>query len=559
GGHELERPEDAKYWYTNSGWNTGHMWSQGVMTTWALTGDRRYLEAGTLLCDWFAREEARAVHAKVHRSQGWSTIAALGGYHVIPHPWYLNAARLFSQNAIARQDPGTGTFIHGIGECEHEVRHMGGKSFMTGVVMTGLKMLDQVDPDPDVKNALTRAADWLHWRMWIPEENGFQYAQCTQYDNRASGAGTQTYEGLAYAYELTGTDIYREMLVRSMGQMIHNQNPSGSGKGYAMQLRMTPFAPSAMQRWGMTELPAPPPPDPAVGMADTIYLPADGPGLLALRVDNPGRQGISAGVEIASLPEGLSADRMSVEWTAGGGVTLSPTIHLTGEGGGEVKLRYRAGDIEDTLSATTRRAQELTLGDGVALVTGEGDPVAGALAEVGVELPAVPQLTPEVLGAYDALLVGSEAHSKDFAGLQSDWPVLLDFIDAGGRVAFIQLQDTAHEPAFLPLPLTLSNDTTTLGEIVTADHPLFADGADALSGCISYDSITSVDEGWAVLARDARGKPSIVEASAGAGAVLVIQPSPDRYVVGTESPTGSLTVEACEQLLTNVFDWLRAA
>ncbi|MFW5868994.1 MAG: hypothetical protein ACOCX2_14310, partial [Armatimonadota bacterium] len=558
GGWDLERPEKAKYWYHASGWNTGHMWSQGVMTAWALTGDRRYLQAGTLLCDWFAREEARRTHSSVHRAQGWSTIAALGGYHVIPHPWYLNAARLFSQNAIALQDPGTGTFIHGIGECEHEVRHMGGKSFMTGVVMTGLKMLDQIDPDPDVKAALIRAADWLNWRMWIPRENGFQYAQCTTYDNRASGAGTQTYEGLAYAYELTQTPIYREMLERSMGKMIHNENPASSGKGYAMQLRMTPFALSAMQRWGMTELDAPPPPDPAVGMSDTIYLPGHGPGLLALRVDNPSRQEIPARVEIQSLPEGLSADRMSVEWTAIGGVTLSPAIHLTGEGAGEVKLRYRAGDIEGALSATTRRARELPLGDGVALLTGEGDPVAQALSQMGVELPAVAELTPAALGEYDALLVGAEAHSKDFAGLRGDWPMLLDFIDSGGRVALIQLQDTAHEPALLPLPLTLSNDSTTFAEVTAPDHPLFADGADGLVDCISYDGITSADEGWTVLATDRRGNPSIVEAEAGSGRVLVIQPSPDRYVIRTESPTGELSRDACEQLLRNVVKWLEA-
>ncbi len=555
GGWDLERPEDAKYWFHAGIWNTGHMWSQGVMTTWCLTGDRRYLEAGRLLCDWFAREEARATHKWVHRAQGWSTIASLGGYHVIPHPWYLNAARLFTQNAIARQDPGTGTFIHPIGECEHEVKHMGGKAFMTGVVMTGLKMLDQVDPDPDVKNALTRSVDWLRWRMWVPEENGFQYAQCPQFDDRASGASTQTYEGLAYAYELTDAEIYREMLVRTMGDMILNHNPSGSGKGYAMQLRMTPFALSAMQRWGMTEMPAPPAPDPTVGMSDTVYLPADGPGLLALRVNNPSRQEIPAGLEITSLPDGLTADRSEVEWTAGGGVTLSPTIQLTGNGQGEIKLRYTAGETEGTLSARTRHARDLAIGEGLALLTGEGDPVAGALVQMGVELPTVAELTPQVLANYDALLVGSEAHYKDFGGLNSNWPLLLDFIDAGGRVAFIQLQDMTHEPAFLPLPLTLSNETTMLGEVVKPDHPLFADGAGLLGGCISYDSITSIDDDWTVLASDSNGNPSIVQAQAG-GSVLVVQPSPDRYVIKRENPTGELTVEACEQLLRNVVQWL---
>ncbi|MFW5868296.1 MAG: hypothetical protein ACOCX2_10800, partial [Armatimonadota bacterium] len=560
GGYEWERPENATYWYTAGSWNTGHMWSQGLLATWCLTGDRRYRDAGMMLVDWFAREQARSLSEYVHRSQGWATIASLGGYDVVPHPWYLNAARLFTQNAISRQSPGTGSFIHGIGECNHDVRHMGGKTFMTGVVMSGMKMLDQVDPDEDVKNALVRSADWINWRMWHPEDNSFQYAQCPQFDDSSTHAGTNMgSEGLAYAYELSQAPIHREMLERSMGDLILNTNPAGSGKGYAMQIRMTPFAISAMQRWGMGELPAPPAPDPTVGMGETIYLPGEEPGLLAFRVNNPSRQEIPASMRIVSLPEGMTADPMGAEWTAPGGNSVSPTVRLTGDAVGEIRVRYEVAGVAGELSATTRPAQALTLGDGVAIVTGEGDPVASALGQLGVELPEASALSAQALGEYRGLLVGAEAHSKDFAGLQRDWPMLLDFIDAGGRVAFIQLQDASHEPGMLPLPLTLSNDSTSLGEVVAADHPLFAGGvADGLAGCISYDSITSASDGWTVLARDRSGNPSIVEAAAGRGRVLVVQPSPDRYIVGTESPGGEVTVEACGRLLRNVVQWLGA-
>ncbi|MGC9320548.1 MAG: hypothetical protein ACP5KN_21115, partial [Armatimonadota bacterium] len=54
GGFDLERPEDAAYWYADGIWNTGHMWSQGTLTAYCLTGDRRYLDAGMLLVDWMA-------------------------------------------------------------------------------------------------------------------------------------------------------------------------------------------------------------------------------------------------------------------------------------------------------------------------------------------------------------------------------------------------------------------------------------------------------------------------------------------------------------------------
>jgi len=561
GGFEMERPENAQYWFKDGIWNTGHMWSQGTLTAYCLTGDRRYLDSGMLLVEWMAREEARHVSKWVHRAQGWTTIASLGGYHVVPHPWYLNAARLFSQNAISRQDPGTGAFIHGIGECEHEVRHMGGKAFMTGVVMTGMRMLDQIDPDEDLKNSVVRSADWLHWRMWHPWDNSFQYAQCTQYDGSSTHAGTyMACEGIAWAYDLAGEPVYREMLVRSLGDMIVNRAPSTSGKGYAMQIRMTPYALSAMQHWGMTELPAPPPPEPEIGMGGTVYLPAERPGLLAVSVNNRGRQPIEAEAEIVALPGGLSAEPARVTWTAQPGANLGPAFALTGAGEGQVAVRCRAAETEETLTASLRAQRHIEVGEGLAIVSGEDDTVAAALGRLGIDIEPVADLSPETLAEYGALLVGREGHEKDYGGLREDWPMLLDFVASGGRVALVQLQNTSYEIGYLPLPLRLSDQSGALGEIAAPDHPIFTrpNAIESLAGVISYDTIVGADEGWTVLARDDSGNPSIVETAFGDGRVLVVQPSPDRYVVGEETPEGGLTAEACGRFLANVVEWLGA-
>lgn len=560
GGFDIQRPEGATYWFSDGIWNTGHVWSQGTLTTYCLTGDRRYREAAMLLVDWMAREEATRLSQWVHRQYGWTTIAALGGYHVVPHPWYLNAARLFCQNVVARQDPGTGTLIHGIGECEHEVRHMGGKTFMTGVVMTGLKMLDQIDPDPDLRNAIVRSADWIHWRMWHPEDNSFQYAQCPQYDDSSTHAGTyMACEGLAHAYDLAGEEIYREMLERSLGDMVINRGPSGSGKGYAMQIRMTPFALSAMQQWGMTALPAPPPPEPQVGMGRMVYMAAGQPGLLAVRVNNRGRRPLQAMAEIVELPDGVSAEPMAVEWTAESGVQPGPAFSLTGAGEGQVTVRYRVHETEGTLTARPRAGRRIDIGDAVGLVTGEEDPVAAALGEIGVELPALPDLSAATLAGYGALLIGSEAHEKDFCGLQEGWPLIRDFIASGGRVALIQLQNTSYQAGYLPLPLRLSDDSSALAEIIAPHHAIFARPGQVgpLAGVISYDTIVGADDAWTVLARDENGNPSILEADVGGG-VLVVQPSPDRYVIGTEAAPEGLSVDACGQLLRNIVAWLEA-
>jgi hypothetical protein len=61
--------------------------------------------------------------------------------------------------------------------------------------------------------------------------------------------------GLARAAELSGKPEHREMFLRSLSKMIHESGPSGSGKGYATQIRMTPYAVSALERWGFDEVP----------------------------------------------------------------------------------------------------------------------------------------------------------------------------------------------------------------------------------------------------------------------------------------------------------------
>ena len=222
-------------------------------------------------------------------------------------------------------------------------------------------------------------------------------------------------------------------------------------------------------------------------------------------------------------------------------------------------MRYRVGESEGTLSATLRPARPIEIGDAVGMITGPEEPVGLALAELGIEVEALPDLRPETLARYRALLVGSEAHEKDLCGLREGWPALMDFAYSGGRLAVMQLQNTSYQPGFLPLPLQMSDNSAAFGEIVAGEHPIFSapNAIASLAGVISYDTITGADPGWTVLATDTNGDPSVLSTQFGAGEVLVVQPSPDRYVLGRETPGEGLTVEACGQFLANVVAWLR--
>lgn len=560
GGHNLTRPEGLDYWFTNAGYNTGHIWTQGPYMAYALTGDRRFLDTVELTAHWFALQYAQSLETWVHRNYGWAMIGVLGAYQVTPHPVYLNAARLFADYVITRQCPGTGVWAHPIGECTHSPRHMGGKVFMSGVVMTGLKMLDQIEPRDDIKHAVVRTCDWIYHRMWHPWDNSFQYAQCPQYDQSSTHAGTyEANEGMAYAVQIAGKPEHREMLERSLADMMARR-ASGHGKGYAMQIRMTPFTLSMMEGWGMTELPLPPPPEPQVGADRRLYLHPDRPATLGLTVNNRGLRPLEATAELVELPAGLTADRTTAQWRAQPGVARAALFSLRGEAatGQVVRLRWRIGEYEGEAEVSVQAAGEVALGEAVGYVGAPGDPTGQALQALGLDLPTLPDLRPETVAGFRALVVGAEAHEKDFASLGREPERLLDFISSGGRAVIIQLQDTAYRGNHLPHELAVSNDSGALGEIIVRDHPIFSrpHHIETLAGVISYDTITAADPAWRVLAVDDKGQPAILETGFGKGTLLLVQPSPDRYIIGQVTPAGTLTAEACGQLLENVLAYV---
>jgi hypothetical protein len=196
----------------------------------------------------------------------------------------------------------------------------------------------------------------------------------------------------------------------------------------------------------------------------------------------------------------------------------------------------------------------------VGYIGGDDDPVGLALTALGIGLEPLTDLTPATLGRYRALLVGREAHEKNYLGLQEHAAALLDFVQAGGSLALIQLQDSSWQTSWLPAPLTLSNTSGQLATIVEPEHPLFTtpNRLDALAGIASYDTMPLAGEEWTVLATDEKGQPSIVTMQAGEGRVLVVQPSPDRYVVGQELAIAPLTTDTCAALIENIVAWLQS-
>jgi len=562
GGYNTPRIEGAKYWFLNGVWNTGHVWTEGTYTAYCLTGRRRFHESIERLSEFLAASRTRFRERWVHRNYGWLTIATLGAWRTNPSPYYLNAARFFMQNVIDGQDPGTGALVHPIGECEHSPRHMGGKSFMTGVVMAGLTMMDSVEPSADLKRSLVLCADWLHARMWNAHKNGFRYAQCPQFDAYAASPN-MTCWGLAHAVEVGGKPEHRDMLLRSLASMIHNRGPSTSGKGYAVQIRMTPYAVSAMDRWGMKAIPPPPPVKPEIGAPSRLYIAPGAESTLQLSVKYASSTPLAAKAELDKLPAGLQADRMAAEWQVRRGAALGPAFVITGQAkqGQEVRVRWTAGEWRGEFTAVVHLRQSLELGDAVGYVGGGDDTVGLALKTLGIKLKPLPDLSPATLAQFRALVVGREAHEKNYLGIRGANHHVLDFVHSGGTVVFVQLQDSSWQGSWLRAPLSLSNHSGALGQIVAREHPIFntPNKLQSLTGVISYDTIPEADAAWSVLATDDKGQPAIVETRLGKGTALVVQPSPDRYVTGHEQPRPPLTTDACARFMENLMHYAATA
>jgi len=560
GGFKMARVPDALYWYESVGFDVGHMWTQGNLTMYCLTGDERYSSPAWHLADWLAGPYTRRLDRYVHRNYGWAMIALLGAYHVNPHPYYLNAARLFADYVIAQQDPGTGVWAHPIGECTHQPKHMGGKAFMSGVVMTGLKMLDQIEPRAERKQALIRAADWLYHQMWHPQDNSFQYAQCPDFDKSSTHAGTyMACEGLAYAYALTKKPVYLDMLVRSLAD-VFQRGPARTGKEYAMQIRMTPYACSILSRLGVKSLPTPP-------LELTIHpLIHVFPGQYATVVataHNPADTPQSIFLEITKLPPFIRREGKitKAQWLVPPRSVVTQTFFpLRGILDKEqtLQLRWTTKQARGEAVVRLRPPRRIALGTHIGYIGSNEDPLGQAGAKLGWKLPRVSDMNQETLSRYRALLIGAEGHAKNFAGLRDQPEQLIDFIYSGGRVVIWQLQDEGFLSHYLPYPLALNDADGACGEILMPQHSLFFQPhkLTSIKGAICYDTIVWADPRWQILATDQRLQPALLEASCGQGSILIVQPSFVRYVIGQAAVSKELSEETCRQFLQNVQAWL---
>ncbi|MCB9874304.1 MAG: hypothetical protein H6821_09020 [Planctomycetaceae bacterium] len=185
--------------------NEGHMWNQGNLAYWLLTGDEQVHRSALQLGDWLAGPNTINFRYGNARVPGWMGIIAMSSYFATQDPYYLNAMHLIYEEVQEQADPQAGLWVHKLspGHCNCDEPHYGEAGFMAGVLMTSLKYYYLATGDEEIAQRIVNIAHWLADNLYEPKSGNFRYTSCPE-TNIASTSPLIMANGLAFAANISG-------------------------------------------------------------------------------------------------------------------------------------------------------------------------------------------------------------------------------------------------------------------------------------------------------------------------------------------------------------------
>jgi len=261
--------------------NEGHMWNQGNLEYWLLTGDEQVHRSAMQLADWLAGPDTIDFAYGNARVPGWMGIIAMSTYFATYDQYYLNAMRLIYEEVQEKADPDAGLWVHklGGGHCRCEQKHYGEAGFMAGVLMTALKYYYHATGDEEVADRIVKIANWLVDSLYEPEQGNFRYTSCPK-TNISTTSPLIMGNGLAFAANRSGDEelmrITRNSFVRAF--VAFTGGAQGKTIGYGIC-----SAPMAIHE--ISQFPGPTLDEMVAALLDAARDPARGP--LPALVPNP--------------------------------------------------------------------------------------------------------------------------------------------------------------------------------------------------------------------------------------------------------------------------------
>ena len=224
-----------------------HMWVEGQLLHYLLTGDQAVYDSLLKTKDWLIQPARLDYYDyKSARDSGWHLIHLSMLALVLDDPDCLNAAAIIVERVLERRTPGGG-WDRMLGEphcgCGYP-RCSGEAGFMICVLVSGLKRYHHLTGDPAVAEAIIGGARWLISETFDHDSGHFRYTSCP---NRSLGGTFQctqwALEALAAAWELSGDPEIGAYLKRGLpviGQYPARLSHLGVGKAMSQQMRYVP-------------------------------------------------------------------------------------------------------------------------------------------------------------------------------------------------------------------------------------------------------------------------------------------------------------------------------
>jgi hypothetical protein len=551
-----------------SGSSHCHTWVQGQLVHAALFGNYRLRENAEVIAEESVRSRSPACEFYA-RDAGWVLISELAAYEATGNPWYLEGARLMVDRMLQRQDPlsgAMGSHFLDPSECQHRPQHYGPKPFMTGVMLRGLRMYDQIEPRQDVKKAIVRCADWMWNEAWVPKDRGFWYSACPTF---TGSGGVWTFnlvgDGLAYAclIDEKHRERRRDLLIEACAAHLYQDGRGGFGKSFTQETCSMLHALEWMRRMGISDVqpPAEKEARARVYCRSAIVLQPGEERVVYPFVVNPSKNEVRVQAAAENVPEWLTV-RVCEPCVVAPGASVPMSLFLKCSAAiapgssASVRVRFQLGHLRDTRELAVLIAKGEALGRDIGLITGKEDHLGPALAAVGLKMVKVPEASWDVLVRFHALAVGSEALFYNYADVRNHFLDLQRFVLCGGTLLLGQINDQGWDSGLLPRDIYLDEPDTAAGAVCQATHPLFSGvNAEALSGIICYDCVLWAAPEWRILMTDCVGRPAVLEAHFGAGKVLVVEPSFDRPVVDQTDRHADRS-EVCRAFVRNLARYL---
>lgn len=197
--------------------HAGHCTVEGLWHYHMLTGEPRAREVAEGIGNFFAKiaawKDFLDYRDDEERTIGWALKALVASYRATLNPRFKLGAQMVMEQAVAGQDPDTGNWDHPLypNEDKHRPVCLGGKPWMVGIILQGMKEYHREFGDARVATAIQKATDWMIWSNYV-------YMTCSDHE---PGAGYYHHlDGLSYSWELSQKRYYLDEALRIFAHSI---------------------------------------------------------------------------------------------------------------------------------------------------------------------------------------------------------------------------------------------------------------------------------------------------------------------------------------------------